>query len=59
MQHPTASACEVDSILSSRWCDVVSSVKGRFFLRAREALSDDDRHSLKTCSITRNVGECT
>ncbi|RUS75462.1 hypothetical protein EGW08_016785 [Elysia chlorotica] len=54
MQNPSASACEVDAILSSRWCDVLNSVKGRFFFRAREALSDDDRHSLQTGSSVGN-----
>ena len=57
MQHPTASAYEVDGILSSRWCDVLNSIKGRFFLRAREALSDDDRRSLQNSSVYSNFGE--
>ncbi|GFR96198.1 hypothetical protein ElyMa_002714700 [Elysia marginata] len=49
-QHPSASTYEVDAILSSRWCDVLNSMKARFFLRAREALSDDDRLSLQARS---------
>ncbi|KAH9507762.1 hypothetical protein Btru_053662 [Bulinus truncatus] len=51
VQHPGASTCQVDAMLSSRWCDVTDSVKSRFFFRAREAFSDDDRHMLRTGSM--------
>ncbi|KAI8790789.1 TPRXL [Biomphalaria glabrata] len=52
VQNPGASTCEVDAMLSSRWCDVTDTVKSRFFFRAREAFSDDDRHMIRTSSMS-------
>ncbi|XP_059156476.1 uncharacterized protein LOC131941302 [Physella acuta] len=51
VQHPGSSTCEVDAMLSSRWCDVTDNVKARFFGRAREAFSDDDRHMIRSTAM--------
>ncbi|XP_012938772.1 uncharacterized protein LOC101851413 [Aplysia californica] len=42
-QHPEASTSQLDAILSSRWAQVADNAKARFFLRARDAFSDEDR----------------
>lgn len=51
-RYPDASSSEVDTILFSRWGEVTESVKAKFFFRAREAFSDDDRHMIRPCSVT-------
>ncbi|BFZ13098.1 hypothetical protein BsWGS_16137 [Bradybaena similaris] len=51
-QHPSASPSEVDTFLLLRWCEVSDSLKAKFFLRAREAFSDDERNMIRSGSVT-------
>ncbi|CAG5127887.1 unnamed protein product, partial [Candidula unifasciata] len=51
-QHPSASPSEIDTFLLLRWCEVADSLKAKFFLRAREAFSDDERDMIRSGSVT-------
>ena len=41
--HPDSNPAELDSLLSTRWSLVPDNAKMKFFLRARDAISDEDR----------------
>ncbi|XP_052231981.1 uncharacterized protein LOC127845222 isoform X2 [Dreissena polymorpha] len=58
LSNPDASLGEMDAILSRKWDALADKEKLRYFLRAKDALRDDNRHSHKAGNeVQRRSGD--